>query len=584
MHNNAHRPLFRHLAKREAERHGFEGVLRGARMMAADTIDYQTDPSRYRHWKIERDGDIAYLIMDVDQAGGLGDYELKLNSYDLGVDIELNDAVQRLRFEHPEVRCVVIKSGKDNVFCAGANIRMLGKATHGAKVNFCKFTNETRLAIEDASENSKQVYVCAINGNAAGGGYELALAADHIMLVDDRRSAVALPETPLLAVLPGTGGLTRVTDKRKVRRDRADVFCSIEEGVRGTKAVEWRLVDEVVPNSKWKDAVAARAREVAARSDRPKDAKGITLTPLDRKIEKDRVSYSHVGVEIDRARSLATVTVRGPLQGAPASVEAAHVLGAKFWPLVVARELEDAILHLRSNEAAIGVVLFRTDGNAQAVLDHDDFLAKANGDWLMREIRHYLKRVFKRVDVTAKSFIALIEPGSCFAGSLAELAFAADRSLMLIGTREGDNRKPAAITLGQANFGLYPMGNGLTRLETRFFGEPKTLDTLKEKIGTAIEGEEAAELGLVTTAYEDFDWDDELRVMLEERTSFSPDAMTGMEANLRFAGPETMETKIFGRLTAWQNWIFQRPNAIGEQGALKLYGSGVSPTFNKDRV
>jgi len=553
-------------------------------MMAADTIDYQTDPSRYRHWKIERDGDIAYLIMDVDQAGGLGDYELKLNSYDLGVDIELNDAVQRLRFEHPEVRCVVIKSGKDNVFCAGANIRMLGKATHGAKVNFCKFTNETRLAIEDASENSKQVYVCAINGNAAGGGYELALAADHIMLVDDRRSAVALPETPLLAVLPGTGGLTRVTDKRKVRRDRADVFCSIEEGVRGTKAVEWRLVDEVVPNSKWKDAVAARAREVAARSDRPKDAKGITLTPLDRKIEKDRVSYSHVGVEIDRARSLATVTVRAPLQGAPASVEAAHVLGAKFWPLVVARELEDAILHLRSNEAAIGVVLFRTDGNAQAVLDHDDFLAKANGDWLMREIRHYLKRVFKRIDVTAKSFIALIEPGSCFAGSLAELAFAADRSLMLIGTREGDNRKPAAITLGQANFGLYPMGNGLTRLETRFFGEPKTLDTLKEKIGTAIEGEEAAELGLVTTAYEDFDWDDELRVMLEERTSFSPDAMTGMEANLRFAGPETMETKIFGRLTAWQNWIFQRPNAIGEQGALKLYGSGVSPTFNKDRV
>ena len=553
-------------------------------MMAADRIDYQTDPSRYRHWKIERDGDIAYLIMDVDQAGGLGDYELKLNSYDLGVDIELNDAVQRLRFEHPEVRCVVIKSGKDNVFCAGANIRMLGKATHGAKVNFCKFTNETRLAIEDASENSKQVYVCAINGNAAGGGYELALAADHIMLVDDRRSAVALPETPLLAVLPGTGGLTRVTDKRKVRRDRADVFCSIEEGVRGTKAVEWRLVDEVVPNSKWKDAVAARAREVAARSDRPKDAKGITLTPLDRKIEKDRVSYSHVGVEIDRARSLATVTVRGPLQGAPASVEAAHVLGAKFWPLVVARELEDAILHLRSNEAAIGVVLFRTDGNAQAVLDHDDFLAKANGDWLMREIRHYLKRVFKRVDVTAKSFIALIEPGSCFAGSLAELAFAADRSLMLVGTREGDNQKPAAITLGQANFGLYPMGNGLTRLETRFFGEPKTLDTLKEKIGTAIEGEEAAELGLVTTAYEDFDWDDELRVMLEERTSFSPDAMTGMEANLRFAGPETMETKIFGRLTAWQNWIFQRPNAIGEQGALKLYGSGVSPTFNKDRV
>ena len=549
-----------------------------------NTIDYQTDPSRYHHWKIERDGDIAYLIMDVDQAGGLGDYELKLNSYDLGVDIELNDAVQRLRFEHPEVRCVVIKSGKDNVFCAGANIRMLGKATHGAKVNFCKFTNETRLAIEDASENSKQIYICAINGNAAGGGYELALAADHIMLVDDRRSAVALPETPLLAVLPGTGGLTRVTDKRKVRRDRADVFCSIEEGVRGTRAVEWRLVDEVVPNSKWKDAVAARAKEIAARSDRPRDAKGITLTPLERKTEKDRVSYSHVDVEIDREKGLATVTVRGPSQNAPSSVEAAHALGAKFWPLVVARELEDAILQLRTNEAAIGVVLFATSGNAQAVLEHDEFLAKSNGDWLMREIRHYLKRVLKRVDVTAKSFIALIEPGSCFAGTLAELAFAADRSLMLIGTREGDNRKPAAITLGQVNFGFYPMGNGLTRLETRFLGEPKTLETLKGKIGQPVEGEEAAELGLVTAAYEDFDWDDELRVMLEERTSFSPDAMTGMEANLRFAGPETMETKIFGRLTAWQNWIFQRPNAIGEQGALKLYGSGVSPTFNKDRV
>jgi len=549
-----------------------------------DIIDYQTDPARYRHWKIQYDGDVAYLIMDVDQAGGLGDYELKLNSYDLGVDIELNDAVQRLRFEHPEIRCVVIKSGKDNVFCAGANIRMLGKSTHGAKVNFCKFTNETRLAIEDASESSKQTYVCAINGNAAGGGYELALAADHIMLVDDRRSAVALPETPLLAVLPGTGGLTRVTDKRKVRRDRADVFCSIEEGIRGTRAVEWRLVDEVVPNSKWKDVVAARAKEIAAKSDRPKGAKGITLTPIDRKLDKDKVSYSHVDIEIDRERGLATVTVRGPSGAAPASVEAAHALGAKFWPLTVARELEDAILHLRTNEAAIGVVLFRTDGNAEAVLAHDDFLSRANGDWLMREIRHYLKRVLKRVDVTAKSFIALIEPGSCFAGTLAELAFAADRSLMLIGTREGDNRKPAVITLGAANFGFYPMGNGLTRLQTRFLGEPDTLTGLKGKTGVAVEGEEAAALGLVTAAYEDFDWDDELRVMLEERTSFSPDAMTGMEANLRFAGPETMETKIFGRLTAWQNWIFQRPNAIGEQGALKLYGSGVSPTFNKDRV
>jgi benzoyl-CoA-dihydrodiol lyase len=549
-------------------------------------IDYQTEPSRYRHWRLEYEGEIAYLVMDVDQGGALngGQYELKLNSYDLGVDIELNDAVQRLRFEHPEVRCVVIKSGKDNVFCAGANIRMLGKATHQQKVNFCKFTNETRLAIEDASESSKQVYICAINGNAAGGGYELALAADHIMLVDDRRSAVALPETPLLAVLPGTGGLTRVTDKRKVRRDRADVFCSIEEGVRGRKAVDWRLVDEVVPNSKWQDAVAARAREIAAHSDRPADAKGIVLNALARTIEEDRVAYSHVEVEIDRGRGLATLTVRGPVEAAPASAAAAHELGDKFWPLAVARELEDAILHLRSNEPTIGVVILRTEGDAQAVLDHDEFLVRANGDWLMREVRHYLKRVLKRIDVTPKSFIALIEPGSCFAGTLAELAFAADRSLMLIGTREGDNRAPAAIMLGAANFGLYPMGNGLTRLATRFLGEPETLESLKSKTGKPIEGEEAAELGLVTMAYEDFDWDDELRVMLEERTSFSPDAMTGMEANLRFAGPETMETKIFGRLTAWQNWIFQRPNAIGEQGALKLYGSGVSPTFAKERV
>jgi benzoyl-CoA-dihydrodiol lyase len=548
-------------------------------------IDFQTDPSRYRHWKIETDGDIAYLVMDVDPAGGLSEgYELKLNSYDLGVDIELNDAVQRLRFEHPEVRAVVIKSGKDNVFCAGANIRMLGKATHGHKVNFCKFTNETRLAIEDASENSKQIYICAINGNAAGGGYELALAAEHIMLVDDRRSAVALPETPLLAVLPGTGGLTRVTDKRKVRRDRADVFCSIEEGIRGAKAVEWRLVDEVVPNSKWKDAVAARAHEIAARSDRPAGAKGIAFNPLARTLDGDHVAYSHADVEIDRARGLATITVRGPAQDVPVSVEAAHALGDKFWPLTVARELEDAILHLRANEAAIGVVLLRTDGHAEAVLAHDDFLAKSNGDWLMREIRHYLKRVLKRVDVTPRSFIALIEPGSCFAGTLAELAFAADRSLMLIGTREGDNRAAAAITLGQANFGWYPMGNGITRLQTRFLGEPEQVDRVKEKAGASIEADEANELGLVTLTYEDFDWDDELRVMLEERTSFSPDAMTGMEANLRFAGPETMETKIFGRLTAWQNWIFQRPNAIGDQGALKLYGSGVSPTFGRERV
>jgi benzoyl-CoA-dihydrodiol lyase len=548
-------------------------------------IDFQTDPGRYRHWRIEIDGNVASLIMDVDPKGGLSDaYELKLNSYDLAVDIELNDAIQRLRFEHPGVGAVVIKSGKENVFCAGANIRMLGKSTHGHKVNFCKFTNETRLGIEDATENSKQTYLCAINGTAAGGGYELALATDHIMLVDDRRSTVSLPETPLLAVLPGTGGLTRVTDKRKVRRDLADAFCSVEEGVRGTKAVDWRLVDEVVPNSKWADAVKARARELASRSDRPKDARGIKLTPLDRRIEAAAVVYPHVTVEIDRERGVANVTLRAPSRAAPPSLEAAHALGAAFWPLAIAREFEDAILHLRFNEPQIGLLVFRTLGDAQAVTSHDSFLAEHGDDWLIREVRHYLKRVLKRVDVTAKSLIALIEPGSCFAGTLAELVFAADRSLMLIGRREGDNRPPAAIVLHEVNFGFYPMGNGLTRLQTRFLGEPQRVAEAKEKIGVPLEGEEADEMGLVTFAYEDFDWDDELRVMFEERGSFSPDALTGMEANLRFAGPETMETKIFGRLTAWQNWIFQRPNAVGKEGALSLYGSGVQPTFNRERV
>lgn len=548
-------------------------------------IDFQTEPARYRHWRLEFDGDVASLIMDVDPKGGLFDhYELKLNSYDLGVDIELNDAIQRLRFEHPEVRTVVVKSGKDNVFCAGANIRMLGKATHGHKVNFCKFTNETRLAMEDASANSGQTYMTAVNGSCAGGGYELALSTEHIMLVDDRRSTVSLPEAPLLAVLPGTGGLTRVTDKRKVRRDRADIFCATEEGVRGKRAVEWRLVDEVVPLSKWEETVKARARELAARSDRPANAKGITLPRLDVKIDGDRVGYRHVSVEIERAKFIATVTVRGPSDPVPGSVDAAHKLGAEFWPLAVARELENAIFHLRMNEPEVTLILFRTEGTAASVIDYDNFLLASQNDWLMREILHYLKRVLKRVDVTAKSLIALIEPGSCFAGTLAELAFAADRSAMLVGVREGDNRPPAAIVLGKTNFGAYPMGNGLTRLQTRFLGEPETLKTLESVTGTPIEGEKAAELGLVTAAYENFDWDDELRVMTEERASFSPDAMTGLEANLRFAGPETMETKIFGRLTAWQNWIFQRPNAIGEHGALTLYGTGVSPTFKRERV
>ncbi len=546
-------------------------------------IDFQTDPSRYRHWRIEIDGEVASLIMDVDASASLFEgVELKLNSYDLGVDIELYDAVERLRFEHPEVRAVVIKSGKDNVFCAGANIRMLGKATHGHKVNFCKYTNETRLAIEDACANSGQAYLAAVRGSCAGGGYELALAADHIMLVDDRRSTVSLPETPLLGVLPGTGGLTRVTDKRKVRRDRADVFCSTEEGLRGVKAVEWRLVDEVVPNSKWDEAVKTKAHALAARSDRPLDAKGIKLTPLARRMNGDAVAYSHVGLDLDRARGIATLTARGPSNAAPASVAAAHAQGAGFWPLALARELEDAILHLRANEPAIGLVIFRTEGDAHGVLGHDALLGE--NDWLMREVRHYLKRVLKRIDVTSRSFVALIEPGTCFAGTLAELVFAADRSLMLIGARDGDNKPPAAVTLGEANFGFYPMGNGLTRLETRFLGDPPSVEGLRAKVGAPLQADEADALGLVTGTVESYDWDDELRVMLEERASFSPDALTGMEANLRFAGPETMETKIFGRLTAWQNWIFQRPNAVGAQGALKLYGSGVQATFDKERV
>jgi benzoyl-CoA-dihydrodiol lyase len=549
------------------------------------TIDFRTEPNRYRHWRIKIDGEIAFLIMDVDPGGGLSaEYELKLNSYDLAVDIELNDAVQRLRFEHPQVRVVVIKSGQQNVFCAGANIRMLAKATHGHKVNFCKFTNETRLAIEDASAHSGQLYISAINGSCAGGGYELALATDHIMLVDDRRSAVALPETPLLAVLPGTGGLTRVTDKRKVRRDRADVFCTFEEGVRGQKAVEWRLVDEIVAKSKWDASVSARARELAARSDRPREARGITLVPLEKHFEDGAPVYVHVRVEISRESRVARILARGPMSPAPASIEAAQELGTAFWPLALARELEDAILHLRFNEPTIGMLLLRTEGETQKVLDYDAFLARHQNHWLMREIRHYLKRVLKRLDVTSRSLVALIDAGSCFAGTLAELAFAADRSAMLIGRREGTNRPPARLVLSEANFSLYPMGNGLTRLATRFLGEPESLARARTRIGQPIEAVQADELGLVTAAVEAFDWDDEIRVLIEERASFSPDALTGMEANLRFAGPETMETKIFGRLTAWQNWIFQRPNSVGERGALKVYGSGIKPSFDQERV
>ena len=546
-------------------------------------VDFQTHPSRYRHWRLEVEGRVANLVMDVDPAATLFEgYELKLNSYDLGVDIELADALQRLRFEHPGVGAVVIRSGKDNVFCAGANIRMLGKASHAHKVNFCKFTNETRCGVEDASESSGLKSLAAVSGACAGGGYELALCADEIMLIDDRRSAVSLPETALLAVLPGTGGLTRVTDKRRVRRDRADIFCSVEEGVRGKKAVEWKLVDEVVPPSAWAKRVAERAAKLAETSDRPADATGVPLGPLDRTITEDGIAYSHVTVRLDRAAGRAEITVAAPTTAAPATLDAART--DAFWPLRVARELDDAVLELRTNEPTLGVVAFRTVGEAENVLAHDAFLDAHKADWFVREVRGYLKRVLKRVDMTSRSLVALLDQGSCFAGTLAELAFAADRQYAFVGTRPGDNRPAAALRLSPMNFGPYPMSNGLTRLQARFWGDADAVDVARSRIGESLDAEEASELGLVTEAYDETDWEDEVRLMMEERASYSPDALTGMEANLRFVGPETMETRIFGRLTAWQNWIFQRPNAVGADGALKLYGTGVQPTFDRERV
>jgi benzoyl-CoA-dihydrodiol lyase len=551
----------------------------------AKLVDFATSPDVYRHWKLKFDGEIAELIMDVDETATLFDgYSLKLNSYDLGVDIELADAVQRLRFEHPEVKVVVLKSGKERVFCAGANIRMLGGASHAHKVNFCKFTNETRNGMEDASENSGQKYLCAVRGTAAGGGYELALACDRIILADDGSSSVALPELPLLAVLPGTGGLTRVTDKRKVRRDLADAFCTVEEGVKGKRAVTWRLVDEIAPNSRFDAAVKSAADKLAASSDRPAGATGISLTPLDRRIESDAINYSSVKIEIDRPARRATITVLGPKEEVPGSAEAMHQEGAKFWPLRLARELDDGILHLRLNELEIGTLVFKSQGDPQLALAFDAFLDANSRHWLAREIRNYWKRVLKRIDVTSRSLVALVEPGSCFAGTLAEILFACDRSFMFAGTAKGDNRPPAVITLSAVNFGPYPMANGLTRLQTRFLGEAESLEAAKATIGTPLDATACEELGLVTAAFDEVDWDDEIRIFLEERSSFSADGLTGLEANLRFAGPETMETKIFGRLSAWQNWIFQRPNAVGADGALKRYGSGVKPGFNQERI
>jgi benzoyl-CoA-dihydrodiol lyase len=551
---------------------------------ATPAIDFRTEPARYRHWKLAADGDTATLTMDVDEkAPLLGGYELKLNSYDLGVDIELADAIERLRFEHPQVKVVILRSAKDRVFCAGANIRMLAGATHAHKVNFCKFTNETRNSIEEASELSDQKYVCVVNGTAAGGGYELALACDHIMLVDDGAAAVSLPELPLLAVLPGTGGLTRVTDKRKVRRDRADVFCTTEEGVKGKRAVEWRLVDETMPRSKLEEAVAARTKTIAAKAS-PRNGAGIALTPIERKRTPDANDYKYVSVEFERDNRLATITLRGPDSPAPAIADDLAKQGAASWLLQIARELDDAILDIRLNELEIATLVFKSVGDPQAVLEHSMALDSFD-HWLAREIRLKWRRVLKRIDMTSRSLATLIEPGSCFAGLLAELIFAADRSYMLIGQRQGDNRAPASIILSDASLsGRYPMSNGLSRLATRFLGEPEALDSARDALGKPLDAEEADALGLITAALDDIDWEDEVRLFLEERASFSPDGLTGMEANLRFAGPETMETKIFARLTAWQNWIFQRPNAVGPEGALTRYGSGQKPNFDLKRV
>ncbi len=551
----------------------------------AKRIDFQTNPARYHHWKLEVDGETAALVMDVDENAGLFEgYQLKLNSYDLGVDIELADALQRLRFEHPQVKVVVLKSAKDKVFCAGANIRMLAGSAHSHKVNFCKFTNETRNGMEDSSENSGQKFLCAVKGTAAGGGYELALACDRILLADDGNSSVSLPEIPLLAVLPGTGGLTRVTDKRKVRRDLSDAFCTTEEGVKGKRAVQWRLVDRIATNSKFDAELQAMSSELAASVTKSGHLKGIALNPLVRVFDADSITYSSVKVAIDRPGRRATITVLGPANPPPDGASEMHALGDQFWPLLVARELDDAILELRLNEREMGTLVFKSEGDPGRVLAFDAFLEAHADDWLAREIRNNWKRVLKRIDVTSRSLVATIEPGSCFAGTLAEIVFACDRSFMFQGTRKGDNRGPATLMLSAQNFGAYPMSNGLTRLQTRFLGEPESVDAARKESGKSLDAGACEDLGLVTSAFDEIDWDDEVRIFLEERSSFSADGLTGMEANLRFAGPETMETKIFGRLTAWQNWIFQRPNAVGADGALKRYGSGVKADFNPERV
>ena len=547
-------------------------------------IDFQTAPDLYRHWKLRLDGSVAYLTMNVDPKGGINPgYELKMNSYDLGVDIELADAVRRLRFEHPEVGAVVIGSDLDRMFCAGANIGMLASAPHALKVNFCKFTNETRNEIEDAARNSSLTFLSALAGNAAGGGYELALATDHIMLIDDRSASVSLPEVPLLGVLPGTGGLTRLTDKRHVRRDRADIFCTLEEGVKGAKALEWGLIDELAPTSSFDNAVAARAKAIAAASDRPPGTTGVKLLPLERRIEEDKIVYSHVQVEIDRSRRTATITLMGPVNEPPQSADLAVAEGAEFWPLVVSRELDDAILHLRVNELELGMLLIKVKGDLSRVLAYDSFL-RLHENWFVLEVRLLWARVLRRVDLTSRTILALIEPGSCFGGFLADLVLAADRSYMLIGSWADRGGQPAHIEFTESNQEGYPMSNGISRMATRFWGDPEGLGRATAVVGKRLDATKAMSAGLVTDVMDDLDWNDELRLVIEERSTFSPDGLTAMEANLRFAGPETLETKIFGRLSAWQNWVFQRPNASGEAGALRRYGSGIRPEYDTRRV
>ena len=552
-------------------------------MSALNTVSYETQPANYKHWKLSFDGAVATLKADFDENAGLRPgYKLKLNSYDLGVDIELNDAIQRIRFEHPEVRTVVVTSAKDKVFCSGANIFMLGVSSHAWKVNFCKFTNETRNGLEDSSAHSGLKFLAAVNGACAGGGYELALACDEIILVDDRSSAVSLPEVPLLGVLPGTGGLTRVTDKRKVRHDLADLFCTSVEGVRGKKAVEWRLVDESVRPADFAARVQARALELAALSDRPANGKGVALTPLHREHSADALHYSHVKVDIDRAKRTAVFTVHAPSGAQPASIAEIEAAGSNWYPLVLARELEDAILLMRTNENEIGTWLLKTQGDAAAVLAMDAALLANQNHWLVRETIGLLRRTFSRLDVSSRSLFALIEAGSCFAGSFLELALACDRSYQLM--LPDDEAASPRITVGDVNFALYPMATNQTRLVRRFYGEQPALDAIAAVKGQALDADAAFALGLVTSNPDDIDWTDEVRIAIEERVSMSPDALTGMEANLRFNGVETMATRVFGRLTAWQNWIFQRPNAVGEKGALKVYGKGERAAFDWNRV